>query len=115
MEKVHPVGKDLSALLCNMSKSLIFAKILPRMARIARMSLWTARGQPSPPPNALSVLGNPWFHSFGCGGPRREFCAFLRLLFSNLYQISGHFSTCNKGFTGAFCAFLPKISASPFV
>ena len=52
---------------------------------------------------------------FGCGWPRCDFCAFLRLLFPNLYQFSGHSTACNRSLTVAFCAFWPKISASAFI
>jgi hypothetical protein len=51
----------------------------------------------------------------GCGWPCREFGAFLRLLFQNLYQISGHSTTCNAGLTVAFCSFWRKIVASAFI
>jgi hypothetical protein len=42
------------------------------------------------------------------------FCACLRLLFSNLYQISGHFHGLQPGFTAHFSPFPGKYAQVPF-
>ena len=47
------------------------------------------------------------------GGPPSEFCAFLRLFFSNLYQISRDFHGLQPGFTAHFARFGGKSAQVP--
>ena len=48
------------------------------------------------------------------GGPPSEFCAFLRLFFSNLYQISRDFHGLQPGLTAPFSSFCGKLAQLPF-
>ena len=55
----------LRSLHCNLSESLIYASILPRISRITRMKavLSESISHPCHP-------CHPWFNFFGCGLPR---------------------------------------------
>ena len=90
-------GEDASPLGCNTPKSLIFAKILPRISRMTRISLeqkGTKRRRNSSSLPAFAAVPisswgrhgwgnlnplnprNPSYNSFGCGGPPWAFWAF---------------------------------------
>jgi hypothetical protein len=67
-----------------------------------------------PSPRTLRLRAPlPW-DGFGCGWPGWEFCAFLWLDFSNLYQISRHLDGLQRGFTAHFGRSCGKMSQVPF-